>query len=100
MLQHCGEIFRTVLLPLLICFATSTTVAQQKNESFQFHITRTTAAIVIDGETNDGGWTDAEIAGNFFMVLPMDTGSARVRTDVRMTYDDENLYLLAECFHL
>lgn len=32
------------------------------------------------------------------MVLPMDTSRARVRTDVRMTYDSKNLYLIAVCY--
>ena len=73
---------------------------QKKNENFQIHIKKSATRMVIDGETNDPGWTNAEIATNFFMVLPMDTGAARVRTDVRMSYDDENLYLLAECYHL
>ena len=73
---------------------------QKKNENFQIHIKKSATRMVIDGETNDPGWANAEIATNFFMVLPMDTGAARVRTDVRMSYDDENLYLLAECYHL
>ena len=33
------------------------------------------------------------------MVLPMDTDRAKVRTDVRMTYDDHNLYLSAICYY-
>ncbi|MGC3970171.1 MAG: hypothetical protein QM775_23435 [Pirellulales bacterium] len=41
----------------------------------------------------------AEAANNFFMVLPMDTSLAKVNTEVRMTYDNENLYLLATCYH-
>ena len=73
---------------------------QKKNENFQIHIKKSATRMVIDGETNDPGWANAEIATNCFMVLPMDTGAARVRTDVRMSYDDENLYLLAECYHL
>lgn len=74
--------------------------AQKKNEKFQVHIKRTNSPMIIDGESTEQGWKDAETAGNFHMVLPMDTGFAKVRTDVRMTYDGENLYLLAECFHL
>ena len=74
--------------------------SQKKNEKFQVHIKKTTSPVIVDGETSDAGWSAAEIASNFYMVLPMDTGMARVRTDVRMTYDDENLYLLAENYHL
>jgi hypothetical protein len=33
------------------------------------------------------------------MVLPMDTGRANVRTDVRMAYDDHHLFLSAVCYH-
>ena len=33
------------------------------------------------------------------MVLPMDTSGAKAKTEVRMSYDDENLYLIAICFH-
>lgn len=48
---------------------------------------------------NEQAWQDAEAATNFFMVLPMDTSFADARTDVRMTYDDQNLYLMVECYH-
>jgi hypothetical protein len=92
--------FRFVIFLVSVTAVSMPVEAQKKNERFQIHIKRTVAPMVIDGETTDQGWIDAETAGNFYMVLPMDTGFAKVRTDVRMTYDDENLYLLAECFHL
>jgi hypothetical protein len=74
--------------------------AQKINENYQLHIRKTITPIRIDGETNDEGWKAAQLADNFNMMLPMDTSKARVRTDVRMTYDDENLYVLAECYNL
>lgn len=48
---------------------------------------------------DEAAWQDAEVASDFFMVLPMDTSHAKVRTDVRMTYDNENLYLIAVSYH-
>ena len=33
------------------------------------------------------------------MVLRMDTSHANVKTEVRMSYDEENLYLFAVCFY-
>jgi hypothetical protein len=63
------------------------------------HIHETFSAIKIDGLVDEQGWTDAETAGNFFMVLPMDTSFAELKTEVKMTYDKENLYLLAICYH-
>lgn len=72
--------------------------AQKKNEAFQLHIHKTSQPIVINGVADDVAWKDAEVAGDFYMVLPMDTSLAHTRTDVRMAYDDRTLYLLAECF--
>jgi hypothetical protein len=33
------------------------------------------------------------------MVLPMDTSKAQVKTEVKLTYDEDNLYLIAVCHH-
>jgi hypothetical protein len=74
--------------------------AQKINESFQLHIRQTTGAMKIDGIMDDEAWNEAEVATDFYMVLPMDTSRAMVRTEVRMTYDHQNLYLIATCFHL
>ncbi|HEY3439418.1 MAG TPA: DUF5916 domain-containing protein [Paludibaculum sp.] len=73
--------------------------AQKQNESYQMHIHRAPAPIVIDGSAHEAGWQTAEVVNDFWMVLPMDKGKANVRTDVRMTYDDHNLYLSAICYH-
>jgi hypothetical protein len=47
---------------------------------------------------NDSAWQHAESATNFFMVIPMDTSHAQVPTEVRMTYDQDNLYIIAICY--
>ncbi|MEO6904758.1 MAG: carbohydrate binding family 9 domain-containing protein, partial [Ginsengibacter sp.] len=81
-------------------FLISTVVfSQKKNEAFQLHIFPTTEKITIDGEANEDVWKKADVAKNFFMVLPMDTSQAKVQTEVEMTYDETNLYLLAKCFN-
>jgi hypothetical protein len=46
----------------------------------------------------DAAWTEADEARNFSMVTPMDTSKSIVQTAVRMSYDRENLYLLAICY--
>ncbi len=73
--------------------------AQKVNEAYQLHIHRAPSPIVIDGSAHEAAWDSAEVAGDFWMVLPMDTGRAKVRTDVRMAYDDHQLYLSAICYH-
>lgn len=73
-------------------------MAQRKNEAFKYYIHKATSAIKIDGIGNEQAWQDAQSASNFFMVLPMDTSKADVKTDVRLAYDNDNLYLLAICY--
>ena len=48
---------------------------------------------------DEPAWQDTEVARDFNMVTPMDTSKAKVLTEVRMTYDAENVYLIAICFN-
>jgi len=87
------------ILLLFLCLLCLSSAAQKKNDAFRLNIHKTGTPIKVDGVGNDPAWQETEVASDFFMVLPMDTSKARVRTEVRMTYDDQNLYLLATCFH-
>jgi hypothetical protein len=71
------------------------TFSQKKNEQKQYHIHRANSPIKIDGIATDSAWQNAELATDFYMVLPMDTSQAQVRTEVKMLYDEQNIYLLA-----
>ena len=44
-------------------------------------------------------WQEAEVASNFFMITPMDTSFSKVKTEVRMSYDEEQLYLYVINYH-
>ncbi len=74
------------------------TSAQKINETFQYPLHRASAAVVIDGVTDEAAWQAAPVADHFRMVLPMDTSQATVRTDVRMLYDDRFVYISAVCY--
>lgn len=84
----------SLFLSILWVFA----AAQKKNSQFKYHIHKTNEKILIDGYEKDAAWQKAETAGDFYMVLPMDTSKALVKTDVKMTYDKENLYIIAICY--
>lgn len=73
--------------------------AQKRNEAYQLHVHRAPSPIVVDGSAHEPAWQSAEVVDNFWMVLPMDTERAKVRTEVRMAYDDKHLYLSAICYH-
>ena len=86
--------FKFTLLAALL-FASSFSYAQKKNEAFEYHIRKASSPVKVDGMGGDAAWQSTEVATDFYQVLPMDTGKALVRTEVRMLYDDKNLYLLA-----
>jgi hypothetical protein len=85
------------ILLLAACCIAITGMAQKKNSAFELHIKKANATITIDGVMDETDWQQADVAGNFFMVLPMDTSLAKVPTEVRMTYDAQNLYIITVC---
>jgi len=89
--------YKTILASFLLIGCLSQ--AQKKNESFQIHIKKTDKPITIDGVGDDAAWEETEVAKNFFMVLPMDDGPANEETEIRMAYDEKNIYLLATFYH-
>ena len=87
-------------IPLFICLSLSLCLsAQKKNENYQLNIHQASSSIRIDGVMDEQAWIDAALATDFRMVLPMDTSLAQVRTNVRMSYDDNNLYIIADCYN-
>ena len=91
---------RTLFSLFFFVLIATLSVAQKKNAEYQYHLRKTTSEIKVDGVEDDIAWKNSEVAADFFMVLPMDTSRARVRTEVRMTYDDEHIYLMATCYNL
>jgi hypothetical protein len=89
---------RLLILFSAVTFLHFTASTQKKNAAFEVHIHKANSPIIIDGIMNEDAWQQAENANNFFMVLPMDTSLAKVKTDVRVTYDERHFYLLAVCY--
>ncbi|MGX5818921.1 DUF5916 domain-containing protein [Chitinophaga lutea] len=90
------RIIPCLLACVLFCLPLS---AQKKNGQYRLHIRKASSPIRVDGVIDEPAWNEAEKATDFYMILPMDTSYAKVRTDVRMTYDAQNLYLLVENFN-
>ncbi|MCS5490549.1 carbohydrate binding family 9 domain-containing protein [Algoriphagus limi] len=84
------------LLGFLLVFSAK---AQKINDAYRLSIQKASSEIIIDGVLDEQAWLDAEVATDFFMITPMDTSFAQVKTDVRMTYDDQNLYLIVVNHH-
>jgi hypothetical protein len=101
-----SQLIKSILkLPLFGCFLflsfqVSQVMGQKKNAQFRYHIHKTQVPIQLDGIMQEDAWSKAEVASNFKMVLPMDTSKAMVPTEVRMTYDNDNLYIIATCYKI
>ena len=79
------------LLLVFLCFH-RTTIAQS------LLIVPTESLIRVDGDLSESIWQRAAVAGNFIQNFPNDTLPAYNRTDVRMTYDQHNLYVAVICY--
>ncbi|MEP7268088.1 MAG: DUF5916 domain-containing protein [Saprospiraceae bacterium] len=89
-----------ISIALLLLITSFNIWAQKKNANFKYYIKPATSAIKVDGNGNDEAWKSTDVATDFYMVLPMDTSKAKGRTDCRMAYDEKNIYLLVEAYHM
>lgn len=57
----------------------------------------TSEKITIDGKDDEAVWQRSELAGNFTMSYPKQGGKATYDTEVRLLYDNSNIYLFVKC---
>ena len=87
--------FLSPVFMALAIFFCALSYAQKKNADYKIHLFKTDEAFTIDGIGDEATWQKAEAAKDFFMVLPMDDRKATQPSEVKMAYDDKQLYLLA-----
>ncbi len=85
-------------LTLFFFLLLNTVYSQTKKETPTLSIKKATAKIILDGDINEPDWQVADVADNFFEIFPSDTSYAKTKTEVRVTYDDEFIYIAANCF--
>lgn len=93
--MHFLKAGRTGFLLLTLFISVSLELLAQEPS---FQILRATDKIKIDGELDEASWKSAEVVSNFTRQFPFDTGKAKSKTEVRLTYDAQFLYIAAECF--
>ena len=74
----------------MIVFILATEVSAQ-----ELTIKRATTPIKIDAVMDEGAWEEADVADRFYQYFPYDSSEAIVPTEVRMTYDDDFIYVIA-----
>ena len=76
-------------LLLLTLFSISIGFSQNKS----FVVKYINSPIVLDGNLNESVWNDAESATNFWQYFPTDSLQATQQADIKMLFDDTNLYI-------
>lgn len=83
---------------LFMLGATAQTGTQDPREQYRLTIKRASSPIELDGLLGEQAWTDADVATGFWQKFPTDGVRAGKKTEVRMTYDDRFLYIVAVCY--
>ena len=68
------------------------------SDDYILSATRVASTINVDGHLDEAQWQDAEVAGDFFQLEPVEGAPATFPTEVRVLYDDKNLYVGFVCF--
>ncbi len=63
------------------------------NSGYVLNIKKMQGSIVLDGVIDEPDWKDADVATDFYMVMPYDTSYSEAVSEIRMTYDDDAIYL-------
>tara|TARA_R110002096_G_scaffold154_15_gene838 strand:+ start:5374 stop:7524 length:2151 start_codon:yes stop_codon:yes gene_type:complete len=92
--------FRQLRIPvaaiLLLLVSDAAAIYTVGGERKSFEIRRADVAPVIDGRLDDAVWRTAAYVDDFHQTVPTDGATPTETTIVRVTYDDEYLYIAAD----
>lgn len=74
-------------------FLLHTSILFSQKERKAFIVKEITETIIADGELNEPVWEMAESANEFWEYFPLDSIQARKQSQIKILYDDKNLYL-------
>ena len=92
-------LYRKISISLLLLLISQLAWSQKFNKDYVLKIGKTSEEIVLDGQLNESIWETADLAKNFSMILPQDDRKATQFSEVRMAYDDKNIYLAVIFFN-
>lgn len=75
-----------------------TPALQIHNRDFVYLAQKMDSMIKLDGILDEPDWQKAQVAGNFYLVLPVDTGYPAQPSEVLLTYDDKAFYMAITFF--
>lgn len=85
---------------LLLIFSINTTAQENETDNFpppktpiEIKAIKTNSKIVINGKLDEADWQNANVITDFFKVEPVQGGVIKNPTEVRILFDDKNLYI-------
>ena len=87
------QTFPTLILALIAVVAIA-----QPPKTTTIHRISDDLSIILDGHVNDDLWMQIEPVSDFVMQQPVEGAEPTERTEVRLAYDDENLYMAVTLF--
>jgi len=91
LLRKCGYVCVTLLI-----FASP--ILAQENGTRRIRVLRITDPIKIDGKLDEPDWSHADVARDFRQQEPNEGEPASEKTEVRLLFDDKNLYVGVHAF--
>jgi hypothetical protein len=95
---------------LLACVAKAQRTVNERNtastpqqsltnrDAHRIHALRVTEAIKIDGKLSELAWSQAEVANDFRQQEPTEGSPATEKTEVRLLFDEKNIYISIHAF--
>ena len=72
-------------------------VVPDNRDRYRLSINKTDDKFNIDGVLDEPTWSQVEMADSFYRILPIDTGYAQAQTEVKLCYDESNIYMGIIC---
>jgi Domain of unknown function (DUF5916)/Carbohydrate family 9 binding domain-like len=89
----------TLLLSVLsICVAQAQTPVKPQDLEYSIKIKKAKEAITLDGKLDEMDWQTADMSTPFWESIPYDENPAKSKTEIRLTFDDNNIYVGAKCY--
>jgi hypothetical protein len=88
-----------ILILFTLCFSAAFSQGETANEaSFRTGIAKTSTPLKIDGVTDEPDWNNATVITDFRQSFPYDSSVALSRTEVKILFDNNFLYISAVCW--
>jgi hypothetical protein len=90
----------SLILMFIFLFYATNTLAQEVStrEDFRYHIKKAGTVIKIDGVEGENEWNNTQLIDTLYNHNPTDTGVSKNPSNIRLAFDDQNLYIFAKNF--